>query len=384
MDLTSSPGHLNHQFVAEDAATLRAGTEMTPNDMNGPMNELVNIILAGNLIPNANNYSQVLAALHNIFLGLGGGDMTGPITQKFSGLYWQGTPVGGAFVRKYADVTNAATVGGIEDSTVYNCAVDPVTGIWAGRDTADICWLEKWSDVGGRKEYWFAPTAAAGVVPVWALMFCFDLATGAIIGKSRTLQKFNSGAGTYTLPAGCVAIKVRAIGGGGGGGGGVGASNYPAGGGGQGGYGELLIVNPAATYPYSVGSGGVKGADTAPNGVNGFGGGTTTFGTLSCAGGAGGYCAGGGAGGGAGGAVSGATVSMNGQCGQSVSYGGSLNVVAGGQGGGQGGGNSGTPGSSSLAGLNGGGGAGASVAAGTLFIGSNGGAGYIVVEEYYV
>jgi len=66
MDLTSSPGHLNHQFVAEDAATLRPATEMTPNDMNGPMNELVNIILAAQMVPNAGNYSQVINAIKHL------------------------------------------------------------------------------------------------------------------------------------------------------------------------------------------------------------------------------------------------------------------------------------------------------------------------------
>lgn len=69
MDLTNSPGHLNRQFVAEDAATLRPATEMTPNDMNGPMNELVNIILAAQIVPNANDHTQVLAALQALFVG---------------------------------------------------------------------------------------------------------------------------------------------------------------------------------------------------------------------------------------------------------------------------------------------------------------------------
>jgi len=63
MDLTNSPGHLNHQFVAEDAAILRAATEMTPNDMNGPMNELVNVIVESGLVPNAENHTQVLEAI---------------------------------------------------------------------------------------------------------------------------------------------------------------------------------------------------------------------------------------------------------------------------------------------------------------------------------
>lgn len=63
MDLTNSPGHLNHQFAAEDAAILRPATEFTPEDMNGPMNELVNLIIGAGLVPSAGNHSQVLEAV---------------------------------------------------------------------------------------------------------------------------------------------------------------------------------------------------------------------------------------------------------------------------------------------------------------------------------
>lgn len=165
MDLTSSPGHLNHQFVAEDAATLRAATEITPNDMNAPMNELVNIILAAQIAPNSNNHTQVLAALQALFLKRDGD--TGVIRTI--------TPAGGARVRELGDIANAATVGGIEIGTSYNCNIDPVTGAWSGRDVADLCWLEKWSDAGGLKEFWFAPTAAAGAAPAFVLIEQTDL-----------------------------------------------------------------------------------------------------------------------------------------------------------------------------------------------------------------
>lgn len=173
MDLTSSPGHLNHQFVAEDAATLRAATEMTPNDMNGPMNELVNIILAAQIVPNANIHTQVLAALQALFLKRDGD----------SGVIRTITPAGGARVRELGDIANAATVGGIEIGISYNCNIDSVTGVWAGRDVADICWLEKWSDAGGLKEIWYASTAAAGAVPNWV---CFEYTD--LVSSTKTVN----------------------------------------------------------------------------------------------------------------------------------------------------------------------------------------------------
>jgi hypothetical protein len=94
------------------------------------------------------------------------------------------TPAGGARVRELGDIANAATVGGIEFGTSYNCNINPATGVWAGRDVADVCWLEKWHDVA-TKEFWFAPTAAAGAVPVWVNVFKLITNTGdmSISGK---------------------------------------------------------------------------------------------------------------------------------------------------------------------------------------------------------
>lgn len=197
MDRINGAGHVGHMFVAEDVATNRPPTEITHEWLNTIQEELAAIVeFEGGALNSANN-GQVLAKLQALFLRKSGGDLTGAITQKFSGLYWQGTPVGGAFVRKYADVAAAATVGGIEDCTVYNVAVDPATGVWAGRDVADICWLEKWSDVGGVKEFWYAPTAAAGVVPAWQKVDSLDL-----INAIRTLFGSLVVSGTISANAG--------------------------------------------------------------------------------------------------------------------------------------------------------------------------------------
>lgn len=174
MDRTNAPGHVNHLFVAEDPATNRPPTEITAQDLNAHQEELINIILAAQIAPSSANNAQVLAALQALFLSKG---QAGTISQNFSGLLRTLTPVGGALVREWADSV-AATTGNIEIGVSYNCAVDPVTGVWAGRDIADICWLEKWADAGGVKEYWYAATAAAGAVPVWNLVAKIDLVNG--------------------------------------------------------------------------------------------------------------------------------------------------------------------------------------------------------------
>lgn len=98
------------------------------------------------------------------------------------------TPAGGALIRELTDVitgTVASTVGAIEYGISYNCGVDPTTANWLGRDVTDICWLEKWTDVGGVKEYWYAPSAAAGVVPVWTKTVSIDVPSGNVTTTGR-------------------------------------------------------------------------------------------------------------------------------------------------------------------------------------------------------
>jgi glycine rich protein len=101
--------------------------------------------------------------------------------------------------------------------------------------------------------------------------------------KVPTVQRFTSGSGTYTTPAGVLYIEVEMVGGGGGGEGSNGAATA---GGGAGGYLKFLIPSLLSVYSYSIGVGGSGGAANAANpGSNGS---STTFGSNIAGGGAGG------------------------------------------------------------------------------------------------
>lgn len=137
------------------------------------------------------------------------------------------------------------------------------------------------------------------------------------IGKYPTQQRFTSGSGTYSTPAGALYIRVRAVGGGGGGG--------------------SAIIN------------------------NGTAGGNTTFGTLTAAGGA--LGTNGGGAGGAGGAATNGDVNITGGSGEAGSANGAESFSGGNGGssafgGGGGGGASGTGGDNAGANSGGGGGGG--------------------------
>lgn len=111
-----------------------------------------------------------------------------PINQESPGLLRLLTPAGGAQVREYADVTNAATVGTIEIGKSFNVAINTTTGVWAGRDATGECWLEKWTDTGATKEYWYAASATAGVVPTWVKTHSVDVTTGKTTVAAATSQ----------------------------------------------------------------------------------------------------------------------------------------------------------------------------------------------------
>lgn len=174
--------------------------------------------------------------------------------------------------------------------------------------------------------------------------------------KAPTVQRFTSGSGTYTTPAGVKYIRVRMIGGGGNGGGGT----VSAGGGGAGAYLEFLVVGPASTYSYTVGAVGSS----------------TSFGANTCTGGS----VGGNSPGGLGGAGGTVTSSSLGIVVASFSGGvGGVGDSAGSGGGGNGafgcGGNGGGGSTGGSAATNSGGGGGG--------VGGVGAAGLIIVEEIY-
>lgn len=134
---------------------------------------------------------------------------TGAFTQSFAGLSRQFTPVGGGLMREYID-TVAATTGNIEQGLVYNCSI--IGGVWQGRDIADICWMDKYNDVGGAREYWYAPTGAAGTVPTWSRLSYSDISyiiyDGITGGRNFTFHQSPSdlwlGAPSYGLQIGAL------------------------------------------------------------------------------------------------------------------------------------------------------------------------------------
>ncbi|MEI7456547.1 MAG: hypothetical protein WCK93_07445 [Nitrosomonadales bacterium] len=146
--------------------------------------EIMAVISAAGIAPDKAVLNQLKLALDSIYMSKNG---TSALLQNFAGLTRSMTALGGGLVREYVDITNASTVGGIEIGVVYNCAINTATGIWAGRDINDICWLEKWHDVAGTKEFWFAPIGAAGAVPVWQLVFGIDTVNNMLTGPASLL-----------------------------------------------------------------------------------------------------------------------------------------------------------------------------------------------------
>jgi hypothetical protein len=228
-------------------------------------------------------------------------------------------------------------------------------------------------------------------------LFIYD-ATGGVktsLAAALTISVLTSGsAATYTTPAGCRAIRVRAIGGGGaGGGGGTAASSAGLGaGGGSGSYCEKIFSPPSATYTYTIGAGGTAGTAGANAGNNGA---DTTFGSLTAKGGSGG--------GGMAGATTAASTSLGG-AGGVVGSGGDLNMP--GQPGNPGIRTSGTVGKSgegapselggggigvaaqgtgttATANTGAGGSGGCTLNGGSATAGGAGGSGIVIVEEFY-
>lgn len=117
----------------------------------------------------------------------------------------------------------------------------------------------------------------------------------------RVTRLSTPGSGTWTKPADVTRITIKAVGGGGGGGNII-SSNPSGAGGGAGGYGEIDIASPAASYAYTVGAGGAGRASYSA-GAGGNGGSTTIAGITALPGdpgpatngapGIGGWCSGG-------------------------------------------------------------------------------------------
>jgi hypothetical protein len=143
------------------------------------------VIEASGVALNSASFTQLLTAIQELVAN-----------RNIAGQVRSLTPIGGALIREWAD-TVAATTGNIEFGISYNCAVDPVFGVWAGRDVADICWLERWSDIGGQKEFWYAPTGVANSVPAWTQIFAIDMVNGTVtLPTPAQFDNSNKGAST--------------------------------------------------------------------------------------------------------------------------------------------------------------------------------------------
>jgi len=131
----------------------------------------------------------------------------GYLGQEFAGLTRLLTPSTGARIREYIGVVTN-TVGGCEVATTYNCSVNTTTGVWAGRDIADACWVQRVSDSAPFKNsIWFAASDVAGAVPTWVLNYSLDFSTGSLslgtlTSTSTTTPTYCSLGGTYSTELG--------------------------------------------------------------------------------------------------------------------------------------------------------------------------------------
>lgn len=103
--------------------------------------------------------SSKLALAGTGFLPLGGGTMTGLLEHLFAGVWRRMGAAGTALVREYRD-TGAGVLWGLVYNTSY---LGPG---WTGRDANDLCWRVEMSTTG-QFRYLTAPSAAAGIAPVW-------------------------------------------------------------------------------------------------------------------------------------------------------------------------------------------------------------------------
>lgn len=156
-------------YQAGNPATGTSATFISPDALNAIQEEISQAIEGAGIALNPANNAQLLAAIQSLITN-----------RNISGLVRSLTPIGGALVREWADIANAVTVGGIEIGYSYNVAIDPVSGAWAGRDVADICWLQKWHDTAGTFEIWSAVTGVANAVPAWVQVYSFNANTGTL------------------------------------------------------------------------------------------------------------------------------------------------------------------------------------------------------------
>jgi hypothetical protein len=99
-------------------------------------------------------------------------------------------------------ITFTLAIGSIEIGTTYNW--NPLATTTTVRDITDICWVEKWNDTGGLKEFWYAASGANTVAPVWVQVSQLDTVNGmystpAFSGQYRITTGIAGAQGTGSI-----------------------------------------------------------------------------------------------------------------------------------------------------------------------------------------
>lgn len=172
------------------------------------------------------------------------GLLQGSSTANFTAVFYDGTN----YAREYTSysVTAGGFVPGINNSISYTTAQSNITfqiyGVVQGSGTMSV----------------YGTNGFPGVIKVWRYPTSSEIAWRPDMQVTPTIQKFTSGSGTYTTPAGVTWIRVRMVGGGGGGGG----TSAGAGAGGNTTFGSSLLTANGGGAGANAGNGGTGGTAT--------------------------------------------------------------------------------------------------------------------------
>ena len=270
-------GHVDHKFVAEDQATLRPPTEITPEIMNAFQEELAFFIeWAGVVLDKADN-TQLKQALVAKFAGLDvAATKAGVQGQAYTAFTTAGAP--GAFTLTPVPAI-AAYAAGQRFRVKFH-----TTG--TGADVLNVSTLgnkslKQYDSTGVKVAAVIAANQLADVEFDGEDMVILDPLPNQVLRNLAVIMA----TGGWVVPSGVFWIDVE-LWGGGGGGGGSSSGGGTAGGGGGGGYVRGSIqVTPGQVIACTIGAGGNAGGQ----GGAGGGGGTTSFGAyMSATGGGGG------------------------------------------------------------------------------------------------
>lgn len=230
-------------------------TELSAAIMNGLQEELAAIPESVGMVLDSANNHQVLEAIQRMI-------------DAQSGNYALDTGAANAYVI----ALNPAIAAYPDGLTVRFKIANGNTGastLNAGAGPAPLV-----NDAGGALVQGDAPAgniATATYIAAAGKFYLTSMVQSQFKSQPHTIQKFTSGSGTYTTPAGCVAIKVRMVGGGSGGSGSGEANSGGSGGaGGTTTFGTALLTATgasASSLGYSNGSAGVATIGVGISGI---------------------------------------------------------------------------------------------------------------------